>query len=371
MKTPDTIIVQLADTRVVVHLVKRGKVYHIQYYLRGKQHRESTKFTDLQRAKMRAAELVEAAATIGAVKALTLQAAVDKYLLTRWPAGSEKTETQVDHRNRLNKLARDIGRDINLSVMSDERAGRVFRQYLIDRRAAGDSNRTLINWRGVISRFCRELMGLSSPDGMPLVPWKVNPATDNRLGSVEVQAREPVILTTEEAAAVLKATVGYACYPAVLLCLGGGLRRIECTRMTWGQINFLTGSTQAYAKRRRRFPYISAWALDELRAIKAECKADNDDRVCTCNEDNLNRSLRTACKTAGLKIPKKAFQAMRATFANLLKERVDFRAYARQMGHSLTTAERYYWSKGIIGDRPDVDGITFEPPVVEENKKLS
>lgn len=381
MKNPLLVSVDLGDSRITAHLVKRASTYHAVFHIRGERHSHSTKFPDIARARIRAAELVETAAVAGAIKPLDLQAAIDKYLLVRWPhyvnapapkdrctpvcSVMEPRSTFVDHRGRLNKFAKEVGPGTCLATMDEERAARFFKQYLTDRRSAGDAPYTLISFRAIFSRFCRELLDLSAPDGSKLVPWKFNPCAGGRLGKIRAIKRDPPQLTDTEAVEILEHCEGKRCFPAVLLALGAGLRPVELIRVRWGELNFVGSRLRAFAKSKWREPFMPQWVSDELTRLKNERNAQPQERICPCNKRTLNRSLDAVRKKHNMPAHV-TLQAMRATYSERLKELTDFRTYSRQMGHSANVGENHYWRQGLIGEKPPVDQIEYKRPEPQE-----
>lgn len=261
---------------------------------------------------------------------LTLAAAVELYVSTRWPERDPDNRYYGDASNRLQRFVKKFPSADLAAATTDDMIALV--QAFLEERAKTKSPTTVSNDQRAISKFCVWL----SKRRPPLVPWRDNPASRKHLEMAPVQKKALPPLDRATQIATMKATIGTEVWPAVVLCLGAGLRPIEAHRTQWEKIDFNQGLLRVRAKGRER---IVPLAPGVLRALALSRKESGP--IFQYRNDTMHDFL-AAIRTEHKLPAEVSYQALRRTAAFRISREVDILTYARIMGHSLTVAQSHY-----------------------------
>lgn len=355
---PLSLVVKLAGGNdVPVRLFKRdgSSFYWARFSLsRLGQQRIGLKTADLRAAKEKAIAAVELAAR-PVVETYTLAAALAEFFAGHGAGVSARTLS--GYRTVLKQFGECVGVETDLSALDTDAAVGLVRNYLKRLSDAGNVACTLHNHIKVLAVFFREVMLCTGPSGKLRTLWAFNPGVKQRHKLPKISEPKRSQISADDRAELLQAAPAYACWPAVVLCLGAGLRPAEACATDWKDVEFfhrpLTedqmkrnhyGSVGAYSyktKKRRTVP-LTAFVANALAGLKGERKG----RILSVNKYNAFRSLRAVTKR--LKLSGVTLQAMRRTYASELAAKLPRNVYARIMGHDLATGEKHYIKSLVV-----------------------
>ena len=161
--------------------------------------------------------------------------------------------------------------------------------------------------------------------------------------------RLPVVLSPDEAAALLRATAGPKYRAALSVAYGAGLRASEVTALKIGDIDSarMTIRVEQGKGRKDRFALLSPVLLTILRAWWQEARprgwlSPGRDPGQPLTTRQLNRACHQAAEAAGL-AKRVSMHTLRHSFAtHLLEQRTDVRVIQVLLGHKkLETTARY------------------------------
>lgn len=349
---PLSLVVKLPGVDVPVKLFKRAgsSFYWARFSLRTLgQQRIGLKTADLRAAKDKAREKVEEASR-PVVETYTLRAAKAEFFAAGGHGAGVGARTRSGYHTVLKQFGECAGVETDLSALDTDGAVGLVRAYLKKLADAGHVACTLHNHIKALAVFFREVMLATGPNEKLRTLWAFNPGEKQRHKLPKMSEPKRSQISPEERAALLAAAPGYACWPAVVLCLGAGLRPAEACATDWKDVEFFPRPLSADQARRNHYGTVGAYSYKTkkrrtvpLTAFVANALAalpGRSGRILSVNKYNAFRSLRAVKKNASLKGV--TFQAMRRTFASELSQKLPRNVYARIMGHDLATGERHY-----------------------------
>lgn len=345
-----------------VKLVRHGRagdhdknaLWHYVFFHNGKRYRGSTGKIDQSEAEgvaRSAAEKVRDTVHHSAA-ALTLSAAIEECLLTRFPDPQPEDRSYRDARNRLDAFAACVGKDTALSVLDVDAATALVQKYIDKRRADKISAQTIQNDRVVISKFFAWLMQRKR------VNWQRNPAHKSQLDTPKVARVAAPPVSDDAAMKLLKAARQSPAFPAIVLCLSG-MRPRGASRITWKDVDLDTGTIRPNEKGRERIIPLSDWAKGELKKWRASHPPHDESEPVISSHSALYKWMKSVKTSAGFE-KGVSLQALRRTFLHrLFSAGVSPQVAAKLAGNSVQTIQKHYVDIGTMNANEAANVIDF------------
>lgn len=189
----------------------------------------------------------------------TLRAAVEQYLLTRWPQPEQRVNAPSyrDAKNRLRKFAAFDG-TLELAAQSFDDAAHLTQRFLDSLRFRRLSATSIDNFRRVISRFWAWLMQQG------LVSFRVNPAGRAFVSAPAVPTRVKPYPSDAEVRALLDAARDDPIFPQLAIAAGAGMRRSGIARLRPEHLDIEARHVKIFEKNRERLVPLSHWLCELL-----------------------------------------------------------------------------------------------------------
>lgn len=184
----------------------------------------------------------------------------------------------------------------------------------------------------------------------------------NNMYVPKVERYRPEVLTAEQAAMMLEHFRGHSVEAAVLVALGGGLRRSEIAALDWQDITpegivtvdnaITTVHGRAYedrpksdnSTRRVALPAFAIDRLNELRPDDGETPLLLDTQLGRMHPETISHRYRDHLKTAPEELPRIQFKNLRHTSLTLVFQGgADLLTVSRRAGHSGTGITAHYY----------------------------
>jgi len=278
---------------------------------------------------------------------LTLREALAELLFARWPEGTrEGNLTFKSHAHVLKKFAEHIG-DVRCNDLTPDLTASYVQRFLDQRRSLGDSARSIINYRKLLSSNFSWLIRRR------LLPFRANPASASMVGCERPIVRCGRPLSDTEAQQLLDATRSSEIYLSILLCLAGGLRPRGASRVKREHLDLDSKSLMVFEKGRERVIPLSDWFVSE---VKTWLQTHEWHIYCA---DEVWKRLQKLRKAHGLPSHVQ-LQACRRTFLRKLFEAgVAPQLAANLAGNSLEIIQRHYVSLETLNARSVVNVLDF------------
>lgn len=334
------------DVRVV--LFRRGQIIYYRFWWKGKRYRESTEKSIEREAREVARQEVERVAEVSIpVVSRTLKQCVDESIETRWP--SKEGRSYRDALNRLAAFQEFAKPDTIITAKSFDAVVSLVQRFCDKRRADKVSAQTIHNERTILSTFFTWMIKRK------WVGWANNPAAKNFLDVQKIEKTIATPLTVDELDAALEKARPTQAYPAIILCLGAGLRPVGPTRIKWTDIDFTERRLIIVEKKKPRVIPISQWVVFELQRWRCGRIFSDDDFVIS-TQSVLYKWLKLIRK------PGERFQlqaARRAFLFKLFSLGVKPQLAAKLAGNSVQTIEKHYLDLQTLDAKNVVDLLDF------------
>lgn len=315
--------IPLQRKKVRVVLFKRGEIYYVRWWYRGREHKASTGFADEDTARQRARDMVETVAMEGRSTALLSS------LITNYSEARGASESARVTERRLKTFLATVGDFAICAVDASELSGKIQR-YLDAGTARGLAPMSVKSDQVALSAFCAFLKRAGH------APWAVNPAGTDFIKTPRVPKRLPQSPTHETLKRVLRAVGNHPIRAVIVLCLSGVRPASAIQRVEWPHINFETKRVITFEKGTERVVALGNWAAAELASV-----AKKKGRVWPFNYYTAFDCARRFAKEAAA--PDFSLQACRRALTNTLQESGHTALDESQLvGHSVQVAEKHY-----------------------------